>query len=104
MAEQGEARTPVHLPLEHLRARFPAFGPAVVVRHGERGNDSVAVGPIPRTKECTFGRSAVRAAWIHSSSLGGICRGWLQEDGKRSHQAVALIPGHATTTWPRRSC
>jgi hypothetical protein len=35
VAEQGEARSSVHLPLDHLGLNVDAFGPAVVIPQGE---------------------------------------------------------------------
>ena len=39
MAQEGEVGAAVHLPLDHLRFRVHAFGPAVVKRQGDGGGD-----------------------------------------------------------------
>jgi hypothetical protein len=43
VAKQGEARTSVHLPLDHLGLVIDPLGPAVMVRERERGGDGRAI-------------------------------------------------------------
>jgi hypothetical protein len=105
VTQQGESGAAIHLPLDHLRLDVHAFGPAVMKRQGDGGDDGLGVQVQVAVKACTCGRSLARTVSAQSlsrASLAGFGRSRVAKERMRAARLV--ISGQATVSPASSAC